>query len=108
MDPGKLRNELTIEEWGHTTEEDGTWTETWCDRGTVWGSITPLMGRELYAAQQVTPTTTHKVWMRYWPGLTAEHRLRFGTRIFQLEAPPVNPEERNEYWHCLCREEPNA
>jgi SPP1 family predicted phage head-tail adaptor len=108
MDPGRLRHEITIEAHGTANDGAGNWTETWDDRGTVWAEIKPLTGRELYAAQAVSPQTTHRVTMRYWPGLTAEHRLKFGSRIFHLEGPPVNPGETNDLWVCACREEPSA
>jgi len=47
-----------------------------CTNGQIWINLQPLMGRERYEAQAIHPTVTHRVTLRYWPGLTGQHRLK--------------------------------
>ena len=37
--------------------------------------VEPLAGREFWQAQQVNSTTTHRVTLRWIPGVVADHRL---------------------------------
>lgn len=106
MQAGKLRHRVTIEERSTSAPGDGSYGSTWtaATNGTVYASIEPLQGRELWEARQVGAKVTHRVRMRYWPGLTSEHRLNFGGRILNLLQPPINVREKNVEFELLCRE----
>lgn len=47
------------------------------DIATVWASIEPLSGRELFLAQQVQSTTSHLMRMRFNKTLEPKHRLYY-------------------------------
>lgn len=81
----------------------GEKTLTWANTATRWGSIEPLVGRELYQAQTVQSEVTHRVRHRFYSGLTSRHRYKFGARIFTIEAL-LNPGEENVYQEALVKE----
>lgn len=95
MVAGKLRHRVTIQSKSHTVDDYGGPVETWADVATVSASIEPLNGRELIAAQAVNSETTGKIRIRYIEGITAAHRIVFGSRYYNITAPPINFEERN-------------
>ena len=102
MRAGSLRHRVTIEQpvvdtaWGGAT--------TWEEFATVWAAVEPLRGRELFAAQQVQSETTAKVTIRYVAGVTAKMRILHGSRIFELTAPPIDPEERHRELQLMVKE----
>jgi SPP1 family predicted phage head-tail adaptor len=97
-----MRHRVTIQRpvadpaWGGTT--------TWQDHATVWAAIEPLSGREFFAAQQVQSETTGKITIRYIPGITADMRILHGSRIFELTAPPIDPQERHAELQLMVKE----
>lgn len=108
IDAGKLRQRITIQQPNDTTQntfgevvltDDSNWTTV----DTLWAEIETLTGRELYAAQRIAAEATHKVTLRYYPGIIPKQRVLFGTRIFDVNAV-LNIEERNIELHLLCKE----
>ena len=100
---GKLRHRLSIQEPAKTRAGDGTVSESWLTLAVVWASVAPIRGRELIEAQRFESQVTHRVRMRYYAGLTAQHRLLFGTRVLNIESV-LNKEERNVEMELMCRE----
>ena len=102
MRAGNLRHRVTIQQpvvdssWGGTTN--------WEEYVEVWAAVEPLRGRELLAAQQVQSETTAKVTIRYVAGVTAKMRILHGSRIFELTAPPIDPEERHRELQLMVKE----
>jgi SPP1 family predicted phage head-tail adaptor len=107
MRAGKLRHRVTIQQADRTTHDDGSYDITWtdCTNGHVQASIQPLTSKELWQARQVDDHSTHTVRMRYFKGLTAHHRLLFGERVFQIEGPPLDVDERHVEFELRCRED---
>lgn len=97
MNPGRLRHRITFlylakeqDEVGDTVLVERPWK-------TVWASVEPLKGREYFEARKIQSEASHKITIRYLPGITPEMKIEFKGRIFDIEGPPINPEERNEY-----------
>ncbi len=103
MKIGKLRHRITIQEKVTVPDGYGGVTSTWKDMATVWSSVEPLKGRELYAAQQVKTELSHRVRIRYMSGIKPEMRIAFDNRTFEIEAI-IDPEERHESLELLCSE----
>lgn len=74
---------------------------------TVWASIEALTGRELYAAQQRVSEVTHKITIRWYPGIVARMNVWFDNRVFQIQAVQ-NPDERKIMLVLLCLERDNS
>lgn len=101
---GKLRHPIIIQEKVRVEPGDGTWTTAAANVATVWGAVVPLSGRELFEAQQVVPDTTHRVEIRYYPGLTASHQLLHDGRVLQIQSV-IDVDERKIDHHVMCKEQ---
>jgi SPP1 family predicted phage head-tail adaptor len=90
----QLRQRITFQSLARTTDGQGGWTETWTDFKTVWAQVTPSSGKERYFAQRIEENITHKITIRWMEGLTAEMRINFEGRIFQIHSIRRENEER--------------
>ena len=75
MRAGKLRHRVAIQEPVENKDVHGGITRTWRTVDTVWASVEPLSGRELFEAQQINKRVTVRVGMRPYSGLTTKQRL---------------------------------
>jgi SPP1 family predicted phage head-tail adaptor len=100
---GPLRNQIAIQTYTTARDVHGGATPTWSTQATVWGSIEPLQGRELYNARQVSPDVTHKITIRFYSGLNPKNRLLNDSRIFNIKSI-TNLEERDRYMTVMCTE----
>ena len=108
MDPGKLRHRVTIQQPFEATA-GGETAITWSDVETgVWAAIEPISSREYFLASQVRADITHRVTVRYRPGIKANWRIVWrdgGTeRILNLLGPPIDREERHAWLELMCGE----
>ena len=78
IDPGKLRERVTVQIASGTTNTLGETVLAWSDSSAVWASVEGVSAREALEAGQQETTITHRVRMRYLPGLT--QRMRFAWR----------------------------
>lgn len=121
---GPLRHRISIQAPGETLLAGGETAIAWSELAEVWASIEPLSGREFFLAQQVQSDITLKVRIRWLAGVTAKHRIvgqlskltaaqRIGTpdvinaaggRVFDIQAPPMNWQERNVWIELFVRE----
>lgn len=98
-----MRHLVTIQEPILTQNDYNETVETWQDFATANASIGPLSAREFFNSQQVQSDVTHKVEMRYVPGVTPRMRLLFGSRALYI-ASVINADERGASLELLCRE----
>jgi SPP1 family predicted phage head-tail adaptor len=103
MRSGPLRHRITIEAPVETQGSDGSMTTTWETFLTAWASIEPLIGREYFAQQREQAAVSHKIRMRYRPGITHKMRVAWGTRVFEIESV-LNVGERNREIVLMCGE----
>ena len=75
MQAGKLRHRVQIQAPTDVRDDHGGNTRTWTTIATVWGSVEPLSGRELFEAQQVHARAAVRIRVRHYEGLTTKHRL---------------------------------
>lgn len=86
MITGKLRHKVEVLRATETRGTAGSAVPTWARLSYRWCEIQPLTGREYFYAQQVSSDITHKVTMRYYEGLTPNDRLKYGTRVFEIDS----------------------
>lgn len=84
MRAGLLRKRMTIQTGARVSDGQGGVTVTWSDVATVWGSLDGLKTDERINALAVQATLTHKIVIRYYPNLTPRHRVKVGTRVFNI------------------------
>ena len=104
MQAGALRQRLQIQAKVETRDSRGGVIETWSTVAERWGMITPLRMREIFQAQQVEARVSHRITLRYYAGLTNQHRVVHEQRVFHIQ-PPINVNERNRETELLAMEE---
>lgn len=97
MRAGRLNKLVSFEARPATQVPGGSGDQsTWAPWGTpVYAEVVPLSGREIVAAAALQNVATHHVRIRYLSGLTAQHRMTFDGRYFNIISPPRNTDERN-------------
>jgi SPP1 family predicted phage head-tail adaptor len=103
MNAGKLRQRVKIQELARVEDGYGGYAEAWRDVAAAWAAVEPLRGSERYAAQQVQAELTHRVVMRYRPGVRPQMRLVYGDRVLEIAAV-IDMEERHKWLELLCTE----
>ncbi len=100
---GALRHRLQLETENRVDDGGGGVTQTWSPVATVWASIKPRSGQEVFAADRLSGRLTHEIRIRYRTGVTPVMRFRQGSRIFQILAV-IDMDERRRWLRCLCEE----
>jgi SPP1 family predicted phage head-tail adaptor len=84
IDPGKLRERVTIQQASEARNSLGETTLSWSDWQTVWASVEGVSSREVLAAGQQDITVTHRVRLRYIEGLKQTARFRWRNRTLNI------------------------
>ena len=100
---GALRHRLILEAPERTDDNGGGVTQTWSEIATLWASIKPLGGLELFEKDRLTGRLTHEIRIRYRTGVRPEMRFRQTGRVFQILAA-IDLDERRRWLRCLCEE----
>lgn len=107
INPGRLRHTVSIQRASSAQDASGHPSEDWSEIGQIKASIEPLTGVERTTGQQSIADVSHRIVMRYVPGvssgITPKDRILFGTRIFDLAAV-LNLEERNLMLEIMAKE----
>jgi SPP1 family predicted phage head-tail adaptor len=86
MDAGKLRERVTVQIASGATNTLGETVLTWANSTAVWASVEGVSAREALAAGQQETTITHRVRLRYLPGLTQAMRLAWRGRTLEISS----------------------
>lgn len=86
MNPGSLRHRIEILKTGTARNDFGEIISTDTVVATVSASITGMSGKEYSdtEAGQTVTQMTHRIYMRYLPGITPDMRIRFEGRVFEI------------------------
>lgn len=84
IDAGKLRDRVTVQIASGTTNALGETVLTWANSTAVWASVEGVSARESLAAGQQEVSLTHRVRMRYLPGLTQSMRFAWRSRTLEI------------------------
>lgn len=107
IDPGKMRHRITFQTFDGTSDGYGDPLDAddahWPDVVTTWAAIDPISGREFYAAEQSQSEVTHKVRLRYRPGITTAMRISWQGRKLKILSV-IDWEERHESLLLMCKE----
>lgn len=99
MRVARLRHRVTIQKPVITKDGSGGVVTSWENISgihEVWAAIEPLTGQQYFAAKQVMSEVSHRVTMRYLPGVLPTMRLLFSGRYFSIVSV-INPDEKNRY-----------
>jgi SPP1 family predicted phage head-tail adaptor len=84
IDPGKLRERVTVQIASGTTNVLGETVLAWGDSSAVWASVEGVSAREALTAGQKETTVSHRVRLRYLPGLTQQMRFSWRSRTLDI------------------------
>jgi len=84
IDAGKLRERVTVQVASGTTNTLGETVLAWSNSSAIWASVEGVSAREALLAGQQDTTVTHKVRMRYLPGLTQQMRFSWRSRTLEI------------------------
>jgi len=103
MDPGLLQHRVELLEPQDARAANGELLRIWVRYAYAWALIQPLRGTEAMLAQQVQGRMQHRITVRYDNRIKAEHRIRYGTRNFEINEIR-NIDERDVYCELMCTE----
>ena len=84
IDPGKLRERITVQIASGTTNALGETVLAWANSSAVWASVEGVSAREALISGQQETTVSHRVRLRYLPGLTSQHRFSWRSRTLEI------------------------
>lgn len=101
---GSLNRRITIQSQSTSQDKYGQPVQTWNDILSVWASIRPATGREVYASQGFVAQLSHVISLRY-PDVTVLTNMRvlYDSRVFLIHGIS-NPDEANVQLNLLCLE----
>jgi SPP1 family predicted phage head-tail adaptor len=100
---GDLRHSVRIQAYRQVSDGGGGTTKEWTDYANIRAHISPIAGREVTINGQIEARLSHRVTMRWLPGLEASMRVLFGSRPFNIRWIR-NLDERNRWIELLCEE----
>lgn len=100
--PGDLRERVTVQIASGATNALGETTFTWSDSTAVWASVEGLSARELLLAGQQQTEVSHRVRLRFLPGLTSQ--MRFAWRGRTLEIISLLEHANRSEHEAICQE----
>jgi SPP1 family predicted phage head-tail adaptor len=103
LNNGNLRHHITFQVQTETQNDYGEEIKDWVEIVAVWASINPISGKEFFAAEKLNSEVSHKINLRYTPGITSDMRIRFGERYFHIISV-INFQEKNIELQLLCKE----
>ena len=89
-----LHHRVTFQQNTLAQNAIGEAVNTWVDFLTVWAALEPLTGKRFWEAKAAQAEVDGLIHTRYYPGITAAMRVKFGDRIFKIQAV-INNDERD-------------
>lgn len=83
---GQMREKVTIQAAVSQQSAFGEATIEWQDAATVSASVMGVRAVDYFAAQQAGQIVTHRIRIRFFPGLTHEHRLLWRDRVMEISS----------------------
>jgi SPP1 family predicted phage head-tail adaptor len=103
IDPGKLRERITVQIASGTTNALGETVLSWANSSAVWASVEGVSAREALISGQQETSVTHRLRLRYLPGLTQQ--MRFSWRSRTLEIVSLLEHGNRSEHEAICQEQ---
>jgi head-tail adaptor len=94
IDPGRLNTRLVVQAPVETPDGQGGVARSYITLASTWASLTPRAATPGLDADANGATVSYRVVMRAGFGLTCEHRLIDGPRLFIITAIRVSADRR--------------
>lgn len=86
INAGAMRERVTIQRPVDQQSAFGETTLAWEDEATVYASVMGVRAADYFAAQQAGVLVTHRIRIRFYPGLTHQHRLLWRGRVMEISS----------------------
>lgn len=108
MQAGKLRSIVTIQaNTGNVPDGYGEFRPVWTALySNIPAQVQPVSSRELWSGETVKTQGTHRIYLRYAPGITTHHRVIFEGRTFSITGV-IDKDERHISLELMCMEQVN-
>lgn len=106
INAGKLNKRVTIQQLVAGSPAKNSYGEinnVWSDLAEVWAEVSPLVGREFWAQQQIQSEVSIKVRIRYRIGLMPNMRVVYGARILTIRSV-IDVDEAHKKIILMCSE----
>lgn len=70
----------------------------------VWATVKPYKSSECNFMGKLKPEVSHRVYVRFRKDITAEMRILYHGRIFQIAGAPIDLDEKHELLEIQCEE----
>jgi len=84
IDPGRLRERVTIQQATETRNAMGEVVQSWVTFAERWASVDGLSSREFLLQGQQQSEISHRVRLRYVPGMKATMRFLWRGRVLEM------------------------
>lgn len=106
MRAGLLAHRVIIERPAPARDDAGSESIVWESYATVWARVEPLTGREGTGSVQVLADLDTEITIRWSPrvdAITAKWRVRLGSAVYNIAAPPVHVSLGEREIRLLCK-----
>lgn len=104
---GDLNRRITLETLSTTSDGSGGVISTWNTLATVWAQVSPKSGTEKLHGDQLTPTITYDVTIRYRKDVDASMRVIYEGRTLRILGV-IDHAEQHRFLSLSCDEWPAA
>jgi SPP1 family predicted phage head-tail adaptor len=70
----------------------------------VWATVKPYKSSECNFMGKMKPEVSHRIYVRFRKDVTAEMRILYHGRMFQIAGPPIDLDEKHELLEIQCEE----
>jgi SPP1 family predicted phage head-tail adaptor len=102
IDPGRLRERVTIQQASENRNAMGEVVQSWVTFAERWASVDGLSSREFLLQGQQQSEISHRVRLRYVPGMTSSMRFLWRGRVLEMTSL-LEHNNRSEH-EALCTE----
>lgn len=92
--PERLRCRAALQSRAEVADGLGGVTVTWVTSRSVWCAFRPQTGREAQQAMREQSSVTHEIWARYASDITADKRILYHGKLFNIRAVATPDEDR--------------
>ena len=103
MRAGSLNKKVLFQVATGASNDFGEPTNSWSDFATAYVSIVPLRGKEYFSSKGVKSEVSHKIELRFMPGVTTDMKIVYGSRTFEIESA-INVREQNRTLEIMATE----
>lgn len=106
MNIGKLNKRIKFKKLMDVTDDLGQSTKKLADYKTVWGSLYPVRGVELYEIQKIQSKITHKCYVRYLDGIDSNCFIEYQGKSYSVESV-LDVDLEHKMLEIMCSEHTN-